>query len=148
MAKRRKANRKDFLDDVSKALARPGTSYLEAAEKLRVHKNKVKRPAEELGGRRQEVADGRECNHSRREAACTAAASPVPGHRRFLRLSIKQLLRQTEKPLSLILSFDEATAGNVLAPDPAKKACMVYIACKEVGMQNPALWWPIQCGES
>ena len=33
-------------------------------------------------------------------------------------------VQAAEKPLSLILSFDEATAGNVLAPDPAKKASL------------------------
>ena len=146
MAKRTKADRKDFLDDVSKALARPGTSYLEGAEKLRVHKNTVKRPAEELGGRSQEAWSLLQMGEN---AIIAVAKLPVLLQLLCARTPAlfeafhKAAVAATEKPLSLILSFDEATAGNVLAPDPAKKACMVYIACKEVGMQNPALWWPI-----
>ncbi|CAE7861835.1 unnamed protein product [Symbiodinium necroappetens] len=48
-----------------------------------------------------------------------------------------------QDPLKLVLSFDEATAGNVLAPDPQKKSCMIYAAVKELGTQSAALWVPV-----
>ena len=110
MAKRTKADPKDFLDDVSKALARPGTSYLEAAEKLRVHKNTVKRPAEELGGRRQEAWSLLQMGEN---AIIAVAKLPVLLQLLCARTPAlfeafhKAAVAATEKPLSLILSFDE-----------------------------------------
>ncbi|CAE7827371.1 unnamed protein product [Symbiodinium sp. CCMP2592] len=133
-------------DDPYEALARPGTSYREAAEKLGVHVEKVKRAAHELGGQKQEVwsllqmAENAIIAVAKLPALLTLLCARTPALFEAFR---KAAVQAAEKPLSLILSFDEATAGNVLAPDPAKKACMVYIACKEVGMQNPALWWPV-----
>ena len=45
--------------------------------------------------------------------------------------------------LTLIYSFDEATAGNVLAPDFSKKSCVAYFAIKELGTMASALWLPV-----
>ncbi|CAE7220525.1 unnamed protein product [Symbiodinium sp. CCMP2592] len=129
-----------LLEDVSKALARPGTSYREAAEKLGVHVEKVKRAAHELGGQKQEVwsllqmAENAIIAVAKLPALLTLLCARTPALFEAFR---KAAVQAAEKPLSLILSFDEATAGNVLAPDPAKKACMVYIACKEGAGQQP-----------
>lgn len=146
MAKTTKACPKEgLLQDVSKALARPGTSYLEATEKLRVPKNRVQRAAEELGGKQEawsllQMDENPVIAVAKLPALLTLLCARTPA---LFQAFHRAAVQAAEKPLSLILSFDEATAGNVLAPDPAKKACMVYIACKDVGMQNPALWWPV-----
>ncbi|CAE7337269.1 unnamed protein product [Symbiodinium sp. CCMP2592] len=51
--------------------------------------------------------------------------------------------KAAQHPLNLVLSFDETTAGNVLAPDPLKKSCLLYAAVKELGTQAAALWLPV-----
>ncbi|CAE7714438.1 unnamed protein product [Symbiodinium sp. CCMP2456] len=134
-----------FREDVSTALSRPGTSYQEAAEKLGCRVEKVKRAAHELGGKREawsflHMGENAGIAVAKLPALLTLLCARTPA---LFEAFHKATVEAAHKPLSLVLSFDEATAGNVLAPDPAKKACMLYIACKEVGVQSPALWWPV-----
>lgn len=132
-----------WLRKVAEALARPDTSYVHAAEKLGCDKRKVTRAAYQLGG--EAVWSFLPLDEA------NVAVAKLPELLRLLCARTPALFNAfwkasqsaAEEPLSLVLSFDEATAGNVLAPDPAKKACIMYIGCKEVGTQDPALWWPV-----
>ena len=131
--------------DAAQALRRASTSKKHAAETLGCSEDMLRRATQSLTAPRttfRMVAFGEE----------RVAMASVP--RLFQRLSsevpalaeaLSAAQRQAqERPLNLVLTFDEATAGNVLAPDPQKKSCMVYAAVKELGTQAAALWLPVR----
>ena len=45
--------------------------------------------------------------------------------------------------LSLVLSHDETTAGNPLAPHSGKKATIFYVSAVELDMKHPGTWLPL-----
>ena len=50
------------------------------------------------------------------------------------------VLKRHGKPLSLVIYFDEAQAGNTLAPSSSKKLMFGYGAFVELGLQEESLW--------
>lgn len=52
----------------------------------------------------------------------------------------KAVSKNHGKPLGLILYFDEAQAGNILAPSSSKKLLFGYGAFVELGLQEENLW--------
>ncbi|CAK9019386.1 Uncharacterized protein SCF082_LOCUS14484 [Durusdinium trenchii] len=55
-----------------------------------------------------------------------------------------EIEQTSQRPLNLILYFDEATAGNVLAVATSKKMGLFYAAIKDLGMMiKPTSWMPI-----
>ena len=97
-------------------------SYRKAASP----KNRVQRAAEELGGKQEawsllQMDENPVIAVAKLPALLTLLCARTPA---LFQAFHKAAVQAAEKPLSLILSFDEATAGNVLAPDPAKKASL------------------------
>eukprot|EP00439_Symbiodinium_sp_Y106_P067278 s1728_g11.t1 len=126
--------------DAAKALRNPGTSVRQAAEDAGRSRAAMRRAAARLTLPEQAyrtVTFGEYC----------IAIASVPTVLQQLCLQVCDLgdalaalqTQAAERPLNLVLSFDEATAGNVLAPDPQKKSCMVYACIKELGTQAAAL---------
>ena len=130
--------------DAAKALRNPGTSVRQAAEDAGRSRAAMRRAAARLTLPEQAyrtVTFGEYC----------IAIASVPTVLQQLCLQVCDLgdalaalqTQAAERPLNLVLSFDEATAGNVLAPDPQKKSCMVYACIKELGTQAAALCLPL-----
>ena len=130
--------------DAAKALRNPGTSVRQAAEDAGRSRAAMRRAAARLTLPEQAyrtVTFGEYC----------IAIASVPTVFQQLCLQVRDLgdalaalqTQAAERPLNLVLSFDEATAGNVLAPDPQKKSCMVYACIKELGTQAAALCLPL-----
>ena len=128
----------------AKALRNPGTSVRQAAEDAGTSRAAMRRAAARLTLPEEAyrtVTFGEYC----------IAIASVPVLLQQMCLQVRDLgdalsslqTQAAEQPLNLALSFDETTAGNVLAPDPQKKSRLVYACIKELGTQSTALCLPL-----
>ena len=60
----------------------------------------------------------------------------------------RAMLENQFEPLSLLLYFDEAQAGNILSPDLAKKLLLGYVAIAELGLLHLETSWMDLCAFS